>query len=198
MRIDGLPLPRAGTEARSSPADQLPQRSWQDHGVLRAQGGAGGDPRGRRRVADAAAAPARTGRADQGASPAARQGEPRGMIAWLLAFLALVGVNWVPPRDVAGLSRWGWSAPSSGPRDHAGEQPANAATPLQRDGVGARFLEHGGALQRPALGPLYRGRPLLVTAVPGDSCCRRAPDGRARRKRNARAGALALAVTTGA
>ena len=116
------------------------------------------------------------------------------MIAWLLAFLALVGVNWVPPRDVAGLSRWGWSAPSSGPRDHAGEQPANAATPLQRDGVGARFLEHGGALQRPALGPLCWGRPLLVTAVPGDSCCRRAPDGRARRKRNARAGAHAWAA----
>jgi len=104
------------------------------------------------------------------------------MIAWLLAFLALVGVGWVPPLDVAGLSRWGWSAPSSGPRDHAVEQPASGATALQRDGVAARFLEHGGALQRPALGPLHRGRPQLVR-------CRLAPDARARDKRNAPAGA---------
>jgi hypothetical protein len=104
------------------------------------------------------------------------------MIAWLLASLALVSVGWVPPLDVAGPSRWGWSAPSRGPRDHAGEQPASTPTVPQRDGVAARFLEHGGALQRPAVGPLHRGRPPLVR-------CRRRPDARARHKRNARAGA---------
>jgi hypothetical protein len=116
------------------------------------------------------------------------------MIAWLLAFLALVGVGWVPRLDVTGSSCWGWFAPSSGLWDDAVEQPAGAATVLQSDSMAARFFGHGAALQRPALGPLHRGRPLMVTAVPGDSCCRRAPDGRARRKRNARAGAHAWAA----
>src|SRR6266545_7860474 len=115
MRIAGLPLPWAGTEARSSLAGQLPQRSRQDHRVLRAPGGAGGDPRGRRRVADAAAAPACAGRTDQGASPAARQGGPRGMIVWLLAFLALVAVGSAPPLDERSLSRPARSAVSGEP-----------------------------------------------------------------------------------
>ena len=53
------------------------------------------------------------------------------------------------------------------PWDDAVEQPAGAATVLQSNSVAARFFEHGAALQRPALGPLYRG-----ATTSGHSCPR--------------------------
>jgi hypothetical protein len=89
------------------------------------------------------------------------------MIAWLLAFLALVGVGWARLDHAAGTGRWGWLAPPSGLWDDAVEQPVPAATVLQADGVAARLLEHGAALQRLALGPLTEGRPFWSQLSPG-------------------------------
>ena len=102
------------------------------------------------------------------------------MIAWLLAFLALVGVGWVPPLDGGALSRSGWHVPASGPRDHAGEQPASAPTALQRVGVAATFLEYAGAIHYQMINPLSWRRPAAG--------CPRVPGAVAHAKRNAQAG----------
>ena len=90
------------------------------------------------------------------------------MIAWLLAFLALVGLGWVPPLDGGALGRSGWYVPTTGPWDHAGEQPASAPTALQRDVVAVPFLEHDGALHYQLLNPLSWHRPAArCPPVPG-------------------------------
>jgi len=100
------------------------------------------------------------------------------MIAWLLTFLALLGVGWVPV-TTEDLNRSGCSAPSRGPQHRAGEQPGSAATTRQRRAVATR-CEYGGALQHRLLDFLsWRPSAARTFRVAHTQCHARHEQGRA-------------------
>jgi len=80
------------------------------------------------------------------------------MIAWLLAFPALVGVDRVAPRDVAGLGRWGC------PRRRAARGATRESSPRTRQPLCSGTMSARGSSSTLALFSAQR----LVPSTGGD------------------------------
>ena len=168
-----MSLPRGGTQARSAPAGQLPGRTGQDHGLLRAESGGASHAARCSCLAKTAAVFEGTGGVEQATQFPARPGGRLAMKQWLWRALAGLGVSLLlvlgrveagsGADDHLGVACWGWSvdvrggpalaSPAAAPAKNRGPRQARAAAPeslgvdcvlLTERGVGPPWLDSRG------------------------------------------------------